>query len=235
MLTFTPNDPFPCAAGATYDQQKAHAAEVDAWLGLQTSAVESQILMAHQVNQLNIVAAADLNREFWFGKSVQTFSTPYAELREILETIQPQQDETIVDLGAGYGRLAHVIARHFSEVQFIGCELVLERQIEAQRVIELKSLKNCRVVHADASTLDFANSEFVSSVPEFYFMYDFGSRRDVENCVENLKLAARLKPIVVIARGGRSRDIIQRHHAWLSHVVAPLHRDRYSIYRSAER
>ncbi|CAN5597898.1 hypothetical protein BH10BDE1_BH10BDE1_31750 [soil metagenome] len=228
MLEFNPADPFPLITNCPYDEQKAHAVRVDEWLGLQTEAVEHLLKSKTSANKTEAEPAAG-PREFWIGKPVQTFSTPYTELRAIAEELRPREGQTLFDLGAGYGRMAHVLARHFPRTTFVGYEFVLERQLEAARVIECEKLFNARVIHGDAAQIDFR----IHSA-DFYFMYDFGSREDVEMCVENLKIAASTKPITVVGRGGRSRDIVEKQHPWLSQVVSPVHRDHYSIYRSAE-
>lgn len=217
-LEFNPSDPFPQVHDVEYLDEKEHAAAVDAWLGLRTDFVEANL--------------RDLKtgREFWIGKPVQTFSTPYTELRGMLEELQPSPGQTVVDLGAGYGRLAHVLGRHFQHVRFVGFEFVRERQIEGQTAIERAGLKNAQLVCADVTTVDFRDD----ARADFYFLYDFGSREDVEIAVDKLKEASLWRAITVIARGGRSRDIIEKQHPWLSQVVTPMHRRHYSIYRSAE-
>lgn len=227
MIEFNPEDPFPLIANCSYDEQKAHAVRVDEWLGLQTEVVEHQ-LKSKTCETKSEVEGVVRRREFWIGKSVQTFSTPYTELRAIAEELKPRAGQILFDLGAGYGRFAHVLARHFPHAVFVGYEFVLERQVEAARVIEHAKLGSARIIHGDASKIDFRTHS-----ADFYFMYDFGSREDVEMCVENLKIGASTKPITVVARGGRSRDIIEKRHPWLSQVVPPIHRDHYSIYRSA--
>jgi hypothetical protein len=96
-------------------------------------------------------------------------------------------------------------------------------------VIRKNGISDAELLHADVTKIDFTQQS-----ARFYFMYDFGSREDVEITVENLKKAAIGRPLTVVARGGRSREIIERYHPWLSQVVTPLHRSHYSIYRSAE-
>ncbi len=225
---FDPSDPFPLIAGKgiSYPDEKLHAAHVDKWLGFQTEAVETKLAQSDIANEQD--------REFWLGKSVQTFSTPYTELRSIIEDLRPvladQNAPTIVDLGAGYGRLAHVMDAHIPHVRFIGYELVRERQAEGQRVIEQRRLKLAELIYQDVTTLDFET--LTASV---FFLYDFGSREDVETCMEILKRLARRTTITVVGRGGRSREVIEKLHPWLSQVVKPLHRDHHSVYSSGEK
>ena len=214
-------NPFPDVRhlDVTYDDEKKHAATVDDWLGFRSGLVE---------DNLRLEDSAFPSREFWIGKSIQTFSTPYTELRAVLEDLRPHPSSVLIDLGAGYGRMAHVMAKHQPTMKFVGYEFVEPRQKEGQRLIELHRLANAELLHQDVTTLDFG-----ASLASYFFIYDFGSREDVEITVENLKKAAAVRSIAVVARGGRSRDVIEKHHPWLSRVVTPLHRPHYSIYRSA--
>ncbi len=206
--------------------EKLHATQVDAWLGIRTEDIEKQIALKE--------TSKEQNREFWIGKSVETFSTPYTELRSIIEDLRPVFDDlnepAIVDLGAGYGRMAHVVDAHAPQVRFTGYELLVERQTEGQRVIEQRGLELAELKLQDVKSL-----KFESGSASVFFLYDFGSRADVESCIENLKRLAMQKTITVTARGGRSREVIEKQHPWLSQVVRPLHREHYSIYRSGGR
>ena len=229
-LIFNPEDPFPLlsrelGAAFDYESEKSHAETVDTWLGLQTEVVEQNI--RNRVGEISFSSAAR-TKEIWLGKSVQTFSTPYTELRSILEDLQPIDDETVIDLGAGYGRLAHVMNRHVPRAKFLGYELVEERQLEGQRIFDETELKNAKLVLGDVCETDFTE---ISA--RTFFIYDFGSREDVEHVLEKLKTLAKDKALKIIARGGRSRDAIEKLHPWLSQVVPPLHRGHYSLYRSA--
>ena len=239
MLVFDPNDPFPLIEnlGVDYEAEKAHALAVDQWLGFRAEQVEQEIIeleirkrefLSHG-NSAAQARGEDRVREFWVGKSVQTFSTPYTELRMMLEEIKPQAQDVVVDLGSGYARMAHVLDRHFPGAVFRGFEMISKRHEEAARVIHLHDLKNARVECTDVTTLDLASLD-----SNLFFLYDFGSREDVENIVEKFKTLAREVKLTVIARGGRSRDIIEKQHPWLSQVVRPQHRGHYSIFRSAE-
>ena len=218
-LVFNPADPFPLVTDVSYEDEKAHAVVVDQWLGFKADAIENLLALKEK----------ETDREFWIGKSVQTFSTPYTELRSVLQDLKPEEKQIIVDLGTGYARLAHVMALHAPTCKFIGYEIVPERVAEALRVILERGPKNARLECHDASAIDFTKLG-----ARTFFIYDFGSRPDVEKCLENLKLLAAETPITIVGRGGRSRDVIEKLHPWLSQVVTPLHRPHYSIYRSGE-
>ncbi len=228
MLVFNPSDPFPILDNLSldYEAEKAHAACVDAWLGLQTEEVERSIVEKYKATPVEF-RDSGRSREFWIGKSVQIFSTPYTELRMMLEDVGPHAQDTVVDLGAGYGRMAHVLARHFPGVIFKGFEMVRERHEESARSVSRHGLTSAVVECADVTALDFS-----ALSARIYFLYDFGSRQDVEAVVEKFKDITRNRQLTVIARGGRSRDIIEKRHPWLSQVVKPRHRKHYSIYRS---
>lgn len=229
-LIFDPEDPFPKVSGSRLQdptfyshQVKRHSADVDLWLGLSAERIEAELIRAKSYSD------SHEDREFWIGTSAQIFQTPYTELREILETLQPAPGETIVDLGAGYGRMAHVLGRHFPGVEFHGYEFVRERCDEGRAAFSRRGLTSARLETKDVTTLDFSLES-----AKYYFIYDFGSRADVEKAIENMKTALSHRSIVVVARGGRTREIIDKKHLWLSYVVPPLHREHYSIYRTQD-
>lgn len=227
VLEFDPENPFPVTPeGFVHQpdqsaQMKRHSADVDRWLGLSSETIEARLI------QSKSYTSADRDREFWIGKSIQVFQTPYVELREILEALELSEGDSIVDLGAGYGRMAHILGRHFSGVSFKGYEYVLERCEEGRAAFARSGLLNACLENTDVTTLDF----FKESA-KHYFIYDFGSREDIETVLENMREALSQTSIIVVARGGRSRDIIDKKHLWLSYAVRPLHRGHYSIYRS---
>lgn len=222
MLTFDPNDPFPLIPleSHTYAEAQAHSEKVDEWLGFETKAVEEKILSRESSSQV-----------LWLGLPVQALQTPYTEIRAILQELGPRPGQTIVDLGAGYGRMGLVIARHYPKVNFFGYEFVGERVRESLRILSTTNPSHplIHVLEADLGDPSF------SPVPaDFYFLYDFGARWAIEKALQDLRKIARDRAIVVVGRGRSSRDAIERHHPWLSQVVEPRHFPHFSIYRSGE-
>jgi hypothetical protein len=217
MLVFDATAPFPLFSEGSYShaEARAHAAEVDAWLGLRCELVEERLRQAKKPGGAH---------EHWIGLGVQSLQTPYTELRLLLERLAPPPGSLLVDLGAGYGRLGLVLAAHFPEVRFIGYEAVAERIAEA-RTCPLPFARP-GLVEADLSDPGFAPAE-----ADYYFIYDFGSREAVEKTLGDLRTIARKRPITVVGRGRRTRDLIERGQPWLASVVPPQHFAHYSIYR----
>lgn len=216
-------DPFPLAPWAPLRAGQEHAAAVDRWLGLRIDETESR-LAARDAGR----AARGEGQEIWLERGPATFLTPYSELREIVERLPLADGDSVVDVGAGYGRLAFVLARHRPRCEFVGLELVPERVAEANRVLAARGVER-------AAMLEFDAQKRANEIPSAstYFIYDFGSRSAIDSALVALKSIARSRPIAVVGRGRASRDAIEREHPWLSQVRRPEHGPRFSIYRSA--
>lgn len=218
MIRFDPTDPFPLVApeSHSYAEAQEHSALVDAWLGFTVDAIESDLVRPEG------------DRNYWIGLAPRALQTPYTELRYLLELLKLEPGETIVDLGAGYGRMAFVVGRHAPEVRFIGYEVVPERVREAKRCLARLEDSNTEIVEAD-----LASTEFRPHEADVYFLYDYGSRSAIEKTLADLREIAAKRSITVVGRGRASRDAIERGEPWLSQVVAPEHHPHFSIYRSA--
>jgi hypothetical protein len=223
-LPFDPADPFGRAAGARpadYRAAQALSEHTDRWLGLETALTE-QALSGSDARQPGT--------QLWIGLPVQAMLTPYSELLQILEDLAPAPGQTVIDLGAGYGRMGFVIARHYPEVHFVGYELAAPRVREGLRCFQNQGLSPSRIqlLHADISA-----ASFTPPSADYYFIYDYGTRDAIQKTLEDLRTLASSRPITVVGRGRATRDTIERRHPWLSQVISPQHRGNYSIYRSA--
>lgn len=230
MLRFDPADPFPLISGEVVDlkyaEAKRHSIAVDEWLGLEIRHTEKKVLEGAQTRDSH-------PSETWVGLSPQVLQTPYAEIRQILHHLNPHPGETIVDLGAAYGRMGFVVARHYPGVHFVGYEVVDSRIRQAKSSAEEVLAPKQREFFEMKQT-DLGSPNFSPAPAEYYFIYDYGTRRDIRKTVQDLRKRAAQKPISVVGRGRASRDIIERENPWLSQIVEPEHHDHYSIYHSAE-
>jgi len=196
-----------------------HSDQVDQWLGLRIEDTECLIRPP----------ASETRSELWTRLPARSFLTPYTELRSILEKVHPNAGQTIIDLGAGYGRMAFVLARHFPGVHFIGYEIAQERVAEATRALHALHPS----AHAQLLSVDLSTPTFAPAAAPFYFLFDYGTEAAVSKTLEDLKKIASRQTICVIARGRLSRHLIDCRHPWLSQVVPPWHAAHISIYRSA--
>jgi predicted RNA methylase len=166
-------------------------------------------------------------KEVWRGLDPQSFQTPYAEFEEMFDLFPAEQGPlTWVDLGAGYGRLALCLHQLRPQDQFYGYELVQERVTEANRVLALQGSR-FQLVQKDLS-----DPQFVIPEADIYFIYDFGSRRDVEVVLEKLKTIAQRKSICVIARGRGVTNWIYQSHQWLYCNQDPVKSDHWILFKS---
>jgi len=206
-----------------YEMVKAHAEQMDAWLGYRLEQVEALVRSTSREMP---------DREFWTSKPVQNFSTPYLDILHALREAGTNITDVVLDLGCGYGRIGAVLALQFPGSGFVGIDVVKERVNEAERVLKQFSTLPFRLYCADLRTFDLAEAEVETREASKFFIYDFGSREDFGFVFRSLRKVAATKPITVIARGGRSRDLIQKTERWLCEVNPPRHFKRFSVYRS---
>jgi hypothetical protein len=200
----------------TYAEAKEQAAKMDEQLGFRIQEIERSLQKTDLKTQ---------NQEAWIGLDVQSFSTPYWEIRTALELLQLQPADRVIDLGCGYGRMAHVIGRHYPSVFFIGYELLPERVQEAQRVLEPFHYANVRIEQRDLVQL-------APIAAQHYFVYDYGSNQAIEKTLGDLREISSKQSIQVIARGRASRHLIFQNHPWLCEINPPRNFDTFTIFRS---
>lgn len=214
MLPFDPADPFPLVGpGISYEQEKQHSALVDAYLGLETTAVEASL------------QPGPAGSETWQRQGPDTFLTPYSELRRMLALVNPRADWVVADLGAGYGRLGFVLHRHYALCDFVGVELVPERVAAGNRALE-----------SFGAGAGLQVGDLFRQPPppaDLYFVYDFGAKEAIRATLERLRVAARDRVVRLVGRGRAVRDQIEREHPWLGEVVPPVQGGNFTYYRSA--
>lgn len=224
MIPFEARDPYPHLKSFSKSEAQLHATQVDRWLGLDISTIEEKLRLTGSRLPPPREATKD-KQELWFGLAPQDLVTPYIELRSMLEELSPRSGETVVDLGAAYGRMGLVLARHFPRVNFIGYEYVAERVRAGQA-----AMSRARATNATLEQVDLANPQFRPASGEYYFIYDFGTDKAIEKILYDLKRLSLVKPLTLIARGRRCRYAIDRTHQWL--IKNEAQEAVYTIYRS---
>lgn len=216
-IAINPHDPFPLEelSPENYVRAKRYSAAVDAWLGLRIADTEKSL---HDPGD---------GEERWAWLDPSVFLTPYGELRAWLEELKPAPGEAVVDLGAGYGRLGFVMARHFPGSRFLGFELAPERVREGAEALARFGAGNALLAQANIADRGWSPPE-----EAIYFIYDFGKPESMAKILRDLRAVASRRGIRVVGRGRGVRDQIERDHPWLGSVHPPVNRRHYSIYRS---
>ncbi len=220
MIVFDSSNPFPLLPlnSYTYAMAKEHAIQADRWLGFEIPEIERKL-------ETLAASPSTFPQEKWIGLDAQSFLTPYVEIRSILDLLQPSPAELVIDLGCGYGRMGHVLGRHYPEVSFLGYELVRERVKEAQKRLAPLGYQKVRIEEMDLA-------RFRPLEAEYYFIYDYGSKAAIEKTLMDLKEISKSRSIQVVARGRASRFYIHKDHSWLSEVQSPRHFETFSIFQS---
>jgi len=229
MLKFSSRNPFPLLKptrkGIKPGRIPCYSYLVDVHLGMQIVKVEGKL----RADGCKSIGSdfSQTPQELWIGLAAKRFLTPYTEIRSMLSLIKPKAGSTIVDLGAGYGRMGFVVGKHYPKVKFIGYEYVGERVKESNKSLKRLSHPLVKFKHADLSSL-----EFKPVIADYYFIYDYGTTDAIQKTLFDLKKIAQEKPITVIARGRDSRDFIRDHHPWLAKRTLPKSYIYFSIYES---
>ena len=229
MLKFSSKNPFPLLRnpdkGITPARIRAHSDLVDTYLGMQIEQVEKKLRV--QGCRQKASDFPDEPQELWIGLAAKRFLTPYTEIRTILSLLKPKPGTTIVDLGAGYGRMGFVVGKHYPKNKFIGYEYVGERVKESNKCLKRLKYPLVKFKHADLSS-----EEFQPVTADYYFIYDYGTVEAIEKTLYDLKIIAKNKSITVVARGRDSRDLIERNHSWLAKRALHKSHIYFSIYQS---
>lgn len=202
---------------SSYSDAKVHSHTLDQLFGFNCDLIETAI--AQRVT--------GPNQQFWYGLDLQSLQTPYSEILEILNLIQPTNEETWVDLGAGYGRMGLVMGLIFPQMIFKGFEFVPERVFEGNRILQKWGCSQAHIAQAD-----IANPSFYIPDADLFFIYDFGSKSDVHTVLEKLAEKAKRRNIRVVARGRGVRQWILNQHPWLSSINTPSHYQHWSFFYS---
>lgn len=214
----------------THEEARIHAEALDAELEFAVEAIEHELLsqarrLQPDGNHQSWGAALHHHNQTWVGLSHQTLQTPYQELQEMCQLIDPVPGQTLVDLGAGYGRMGLVLAGLYPEVNFLGFEYVPERVLEGNRIL--------RKFHCERAQLreqDLTAETFTMPEADYYLLYDYGTLAHIRQTLQQLEKIASRKTFKLIGRGKGTRSLIQYEHPWLAHVFEPIHREHFSIY-----
>lgn len=218
----------------SYDLAREESEKIDQLLGFNIAQIESRMLSKAKIllpegNHKTWSQALHQGNQTWVGLSLQTLQTPYSELKLMCELLKLRPQDTIVDLGAGYGRMGLVLKALYPEVNFLGYEYVLARVDEGVRIYKKFGCDKARLF-----TDDLTREDFVLPEAEFYFLYDYGTIHHIRKTLKQFEDLAVRRNFRLVARGEGVRSLIQYEHPWLSSVYEPIHHEQFSIYSTSD-
>jgi hypothetical protein len=229
MVEILKNSDLFISPTANEESERTHSAELDRLFGFRVKEIEQGLLDAAlklnpSGNVQTLGHSLHKGNQTWIGLDYQTLQTPYSELKQMLSLLKTSPLH-VVDLGAGYGRMALVLQQTFPDCHFTGFELVKERVLEGQRIFYNYELPNAKLFQ-----VDLMDEKFRLPLADIYFLYDFGKIHHIRHILNQFKNLADHHTFKLIARGNGSRSLIDHEHPWLSQVYPVIHEKNFSIY-----
>jgi tRNA A58 N-methylase Trm61 len=209
------------------DLKKRHvSSEIDLALGFNIKKIEEKL----RTEALNIKLGTLFDEwgpilhngaQTWVGLDFQILQCSYHDLKTLFETIKLKPHQTVVDLGAGYGRIGIFMHWFYRHSPFIGIELVKERVDEANRIYKKLGTQNKTMLVDDLSTIE--------ELPEgeIYFIYDFGSEAHLKRILNMLKEKTGK---ILIVKGRICHNLIVRDPTWEEGFKLKKFEDIYLYY-----
>ena len=151
--------------------------EVTSYLEEQINEVETQLDLATLTIKYGL-------QSFRFGTSTY--------LVDLFSTLKLKENNTFYDLGSGYGNIILYGASLFPYVNFVGVEIVKERNDVCNTLIKKLELKNITTHCKDFFTVDFTDGDV-------FYLYNPLFESQYKKLLKKLKALAYAKPITIIA------------------------------------
>lgn len=184
-----------------------HSKQLDRFLGYKIARIEQKLSKKYRAFNKSTDATNSKKHyagsEVWVGLNTQALQTPYVDILCVLKALKPFNPKSVIDLGAGYGRVGIVYCSVFLEGKFTGIEILPERYLEAVRVHNLHDLQNCKMVQQDLVAGTYA-------IPkgDVYFIYDFSHIEDIDYVLRRI-LQDNLS-FFIVAVGERVNRLLRR-------------------------
>lgn len=165
------------------------------------------------------------NSQPWIGLHPEILQTPYALFLELYEYVEGlYKINSIVDVGAAYGRGGFVKAAVFPKASFTGYEIVTERAEEANRLFKHFQLDDCTVLCKNALTEKIMNADL-------YLVYDFSNESDIHQVLKILtKKSSFGHNFLLAALGESTPKIIEKYFIELYAVGRPSSKSGWNLY-----
>ncbi len=201
--------------------------EIDKRLGFRVEEIENDLLHRARLivtggNHHTWGSALHGGNQTWVGLHPDTIQTPYDELLRLCEKLRLKHGDSVVDFGAGYGRLGIILQELYPGVAFSGIEYVKERVAEGKRVYQSLGM-NPSILREGDLTSDLFSPEIATH----YFIYDFGKVPHIRKLLNQLGDLSYQRKFTIVGRGKGIRSLIAHEFLWLSPIYEE---ENFSIY-----
>jgi len=203
---------------------------VDRFLGYKISKIELKLSRKFSAYDHNVLGTKRKRHyegtQAWIGLHPQVLQTPYIDILEALDCLKSKDIKTIIDIGAGYGRVGLVSSVLLPNANFIGYEVVKERQVEGERILRLHGVKSATILLQNVLDPNF-------NLPNanIYFIYDFSEREDIAEVLLKIEKNTKSKKIL-IAQGDRISSLMSKtfRHSWVK--LGAMRKSGLTFYES---
>jgi hypothetical protein len=148
-----------------------------------------------------------VSKERTYQGSGVNVQSSYATLLNILRNTKRETKITIVDLGAGYGRLGFVVGILYPQYFFIGYEIIQHR-VDSANITALQFEISDRV---QFTTQDLSALDFIIPDADIYYMYDPFIVETYHHVLEQLVKIGNRKKITIITKGNAGKMLIDQN------------------------
>jgi precorrin-6B methylase 2 len=118
-----------------------------------------------------------------------------------LNLLSPKEGAKIVDLGSGYGRVGLVFSLLRLNIDFIGYEIVGERNEQANQAAKALGLSD----RLQFITQDLSLAEFQIPEADIYYMYDPFTEETYQYILKQIKALSEKRSVTIVTKGNASQ------------------------------
>lgn len=210
--------------------RRQHSLSVDKILGMRFRYVEEMLIAeargfepdgSHETWGPNLHHGV----QTWVGLDVQTLQTPYSEIMRIFQLLKLKPYQSVVDLGAAFGRMGIVVGGLYIKNSFVGYEYVKARVDEGNRLYKELGITNSKLL-----AQDLVDPAFEMPEADIFFIYDYGQVQHIDHTLKQIGAIAMKRPVKLVVRGKFTKRIIEEHHPWLDLKYEGKLEEFFSIY-----
>lgn len=166
-----------------FDQSWYHQAKIDSMIELAAGMQTQQISERIQQENRGAFNSVHQGEETYSFAGPELLLTPYSEIFNLFRAVGLKPGDTVVDLGAGFGRVGLALATKYPDVTVTGYEIVKDRIAEGARIAKAWGLEH--QVHLHEQNL--ADPKFKPQAADVYYAFNPVSGATFDKILEDLR------------------------------------------------